>query len=254
MGWRKRSVKSLIIQNQTENKAQFSIQTGEAHAWMIDLARLPIDVQRCERLLDSSEVIRAGIYLNNQDREWFVARRGILRMMLERYTGQPADSIKFERNSHGKLSVSSAPIFFNISHSQDRIALAFGLADQIGIDIERVEPIPDIAELVEKWFSPEEKKGFSLIDPRKKMDAFYHVWTQKEAFIKAVGLGLSFPLQDVCMSVDPDKSGKVIRIRHGQARLWKIAAYALDPGWKVALCLPAEKYQKIICQEISNLR
>jgi 4'-phosphopantetheinyl transferase len=122
------------------------------------------------------------------------------------------------------------------------------LENDIGVDIERVRPLPDLFHLVESWFSLEEQVGLFGLNPALQVEAFFHIWTQKEAFIKAHGEGLSLPLKDFSVSIDPNKPGRLLSIKGGleETSHWKMASYNPEAGWRVALCVRAEAEPEIL--------
>ena len=95
----------------------------------------------------------------------------------------------------------------------------------------------------ETILSPKEQAGLRGLGPEAQVDAFYHTWTQKEAFIKALGTGLNLPLDDFSVSVDPAQPGALLSINGSQAELsrWKMSCHIPNPGWKVAVCVQAER-------------
>jgi 4'-phosphopantetheinyl transferase len=226
----------------------FSLKPGEIHVWLFDLDDPCQTHPTWVQLLSAEEASRSKCFKFDKDRLRFVARRGILRQLLGRYIDMSPASITYQTNPYGKLSFPSHALSFNLSSSQDRLAFAFALEKEVGVDIEHVRPLPDLSRLVEYWFSPEECVSLATLAPADQLDAFYHVWTQKEAFIKAHGEGLTFPLKDFSVSVDPYKPGRLLSIKGGldDASLWKIASYVLEAGWRVAVCVRAEADPKFL--------
>jgi len=195
-----------------------------------------------EWFLSEDEIERSKRYRFEQDRRCFVARRGILRQLLGRYTGLVPAEIAYHLNPYGKLSLSSHPLQFNLSTCQNRFVIAFILEKPVGVDLELVHSFTELDRMAERWFSPVEQAGLSYLVPEFQMDAFFHIWTQKEAFIKAHGEGLSLPLQDFSVSVDPNLPGGLLSIRTGaeDVSAWKIYTHMPVAGWRVAVCVRAD--------------
>jgi 4'-phosphopantetheinyl transferase len=156
--------------------------------------------------------------------------------------------INYLIDPYGKLSLPSHPLCFNLSDSHNRIALAFTLETDVGVDIEQVHPLPDLSRMVERWFSPEERIGLAALAPAVQVEAFYHIWTQKEAFIKAHGEGLSWRLKDFSVSIDPNKPGRLLSIKgtSDEISLWKITSTNPEAGCRVAVCVRAEADMEIL--------
>lgn len=219
-----------------------SIKPGETHVWLFDLNRPDYKQQLWERFLAEEEINRSKLYKYAQDRLRFIARRGILRRLLGRYCVLNPAEINYRNNPYGKLFLLSNPLSFSLSHSEDRIAFAFTLENAVGVDIEQVRPFPDISLMVENWFSSEEQAGLFALAPEVQFEAFYHIWTQKESYLKAHGEGLTLSLKDFSVSVDPDKPGGLISFRgvSEDTYLWKTASNVPEAGWRVAVCVNSE--------------
>ena len=155
------------------------------------------------------------------------------------YTGLEPAELAYHTNPYGKLYLPSHPLKFNLSRSRNRAVFAFPLEKEIGVDIEQVHPLEKLDHMVKRWFSPTEQTGLFALAPEMQMDAFFHVWTQKDAFLKAHGEGLSHPLQDFSVSVDPNKPGGVLSIRDGAGDVsgWKMYTHVPSAGWRVAVCV-----------------
>ncbi len=227
-----------------------SLKPGTIHIWLIEIDDQTHDVLSLEKQLSPEEIERSRHYRFEPDRFRFVIRRGILRQLLGRYIGVVPGDIKYISNSNGKLSLPLHPLQFSVSHSQNRIAYAFSLDQDIGVDIEQVKQLPDLAQMVKTWFSLEECTGIFSLDPSDQLESFYHVWTQKEAFIKVSGEGLSFPLGDFSVSTDPHNSGRLLSIKNGDISQWNMVCMP-EPGWRVAVCIHSKSAPKVEHNNIS---
>jgi len=123
---------------------------------------------------------------------WRVAQlpaKAALHAILPHYTAAPLD---FGANPHGKPYLCHAPeIEFNLSHSQDRALVAVALAVPVGVDIERLRPMPDCLAVGERFFPPSDAAALAAIPPDRREAAFFRRWTRIEAMSKARGVGLS---------------------------------------------------------------
>jgi 4'-phosphopantetheinyl transferase len=101
--------------------------------------------------------------------------------------------------------------------------------------------------MAETWFSPVESARLFTLAPEKQLDGFYHVWTQKEAFVKAHGVGLSLPLDNFSVEVDSDVPGGIQTIRGGSERVsaWKMFTNVPEPGWRLAVCVQTDAVQDV---------
>jgi 4'-phosphopantetheinyl transferase len=230
------------------DKTAIPIKLGEAHLWSFNVELFPTNHTNWERLLSSEEVARSKRFIADRDGKRFVARRGILRQLLGRYLGVDPVEINYQADVNGKLSLPSCPLSFNLSTCEDRIAYVFTLEKDIGVDIEKVRPLPELSLMMKRWFSAEEQSVMAALPSSLKVEAFYHTWTQKEAFIKAQGTGLRQPLADFSVSVDPGKPGGLMSIKNSpnDPHLWKMTCLKPEDGVHVAVCVRAEKEIEIL--------
>lgn len=148
------------------------------------------------RYLDSEERKRARSYQNEKDRFAFILARSGLKRILADYTQSYTDQIRFSYGKYGKphYTFQGRSIEFNLSKSEGYALLAISQSGPVGVDIEKITPIPEIDELIRSHFSDSEAKWIHSFTGNEKWEAFYAVWTRKESIIKASGLGLSCSL------------------------------------------------------------
>ncbi len=230
---------------QDRNNSILSFQPGEIHIWLFNLESFNQDHIFWKRNLDEEEIARSNRYIFEPDRLRFLAGRDILRKLISRYTGIDPAEINYLTNPYGKLFLPFQPLSFNNSNSQDRIVFAFTMEEEIGVDIEHVRLIPDLSGLIDFCFSQEEKIELSFLPPASHLEAFYHVWTQKEAFLKAQSKGLTLSLQDFSVSVDPDKPGKLLNVKDSDASLYQMISSIPESGYRVAVCARMKNKPKV---------
>jgi len=134
--------------------------------------------------------------------ERFVADHGSLRLLLSAYLETDPRKLSLVTNRYGKprLESESCRLRFNMSHSGELTMIAVCLDAEIGIDVEAVRPIPEWADIAVSQFSTGENQSIHAEAPAHRMEAFFRCWTRKEALIKAVGMGLSVPLDSFTVS------------------------------------------------------
>jgi 4'-phosphopantetheinyl transferase len=235
--------------HQSKNIRDFFIKPGEIHVWLVKMDNPARYYSELRKFLSEDEITRLKQYKFELDRQRFIARRGFLRLLLGQYCALPPKSITYQVNPYGKLSSPSCPYSFNLSHSQGVLVFGFSSFPEIGVDIEQVHSNHDLFRLTERWFSPEEQAGLSALPASLQSEAFYHVWTQKEAYIKARGLGLSIRLKDFSVSTDPSKPARLLSIGGGpdDIHFWKLIDVPFEPGWRSAVCVRTERDPVIIC-------
>jgi len=191
-----------------------------------------------ERVLATDELDRAGRFHFSHLRESFVIARGALRCLLGRYLGLHPKSIRFTYSSKGKPALEAgAHIHFNMTHSGSLAAIAITVDCQIGLDLEQVCPLSDMQQVATHFFCSEETAEIMSLQPSERERAFFCCWTRKEAYIKAIGDGLSAPLDGFRVTVLPDTPAQFVRIGHGAADTdaWTLHDLSLALGYAAAL-------------------
>ena len=181
-------------------------------------------------LLSHEELDRHSRFVFERDRRPFLLAHVTARLVLARYTDCDPKSLEFDLNAYGKPRLrpragSPCP-GFNLSHTHGLVALAVAHEEDIGVDVENSHRAADWADLVKNVFTPEEQAGLWRCLPAQRQQRFYELWTLKEAYIKARGMGLSLPLQDFSIRMPENRP---IGIAFG-------AQIADDPaGWRFEL-------------------
>jgi 4'-phosphopantetheinyl transferase len=223
----------------------------------IDLWRVWLDSRDpAERdltgILAPDEVARASRFHFENDRKRFVKCRSALRILLGRYLEIRPSEIRFQYQSNGKPEIAfphhSRGLRFNVSNSAGLAMIAVGSAGALGIDIEKVRPQADFLEIAKRFFSVREVQALLEVSENRRQEAFFACWTRKEAILKAIGMGLSYPLSGFSVSVDPD----------GPAELWEMVETGNAPGrWSLIDVRPGEGYRGALawegrCQRITQ--
>lgn len=240
------------------------METVSSHVWRagpekpellvghVDVWRLSLDAARLEEelslrseaqreVLATDELERASRFHFDRDRVRYVRCRTALRLLLARYLGSTAANIRFTYTTNGKPELAadqnSCRLRFNVSHSENMALIAVGVQDALGIDIEKVRPEVKTAELSERFFSARERAGLRSLPEDMRVAAFYACWARKEAFLKAIGEGLSFPLEDFSVSVEPEKEPRIEEIKGDKnaGQQWSLVDVAADPHFRSAV-------------------
>jgi len=161
----------------------------------------------------------------------------VLRDILSWYLDRKPDQIEFRKNQFGKpFLVDAGPgrLEFNLSHSASLVTVALALQRPIGVDVERIRPLPDLLLVAEDHFAPPERALLAEASPPDRLRAFFTCWTRKEAYIKALGTGLSAPLNTFDASIPAGAPGR--RIESG-AGFWWVADLPLPEGYAGAIAI-----------------
>ncbi len=158
-------------------------------------------------LLTSSERSRAGRLRIESKRRQFVRTRSQLRRVLARYLEAEPLEIEIEAGEHGKLEVIGGPAF-NVSHSGQLAVIAIaasGLCEetQLGVDIERQRSGRPLDRMAQRFFADRESAVYSALEEGERETDFYRRWALKEAYVKALGTGLTYSSRAFVLADDP---------------------------------------------------
>jgi 4'-phosphopantetheinyl transferase len=214
---------------------------SEVHVWKINLAAPPGEVSRLRNFLSAVEREQAARFHFAQNQRRFVVRRAILRRLLAASLETKPDAIQFKILSHGKPQVlgqeSPDGLRFSCSHSADLALVALARGRELGVDLEQHRPLAEAEELAGKFFSSSEISELAALPQPLKMPAFFNGWTRKEAFLKAIGLGLSFPLDRFSVALTPDRSATLLNVAddYEAAQKWTMFSLNVRADYSAAL-------------------
>ncbi len=226
----------------------------EVHLWSVDLKPSPERVEELRRLLTGDEVARADRFHFDRHRRRFIVRRGVLRLLMGRYLERPPPALRFAEGEKGKPFVpqqaaAEERLHFNLSDSKDLALYAVTRGSELGVDVEVLRPMPDALAIAERFFSAEERDRLRRVPPEARARAFFNCWTRKEAYIKAIGEGLSEPLDRFSVTLLLDEPARFVHLGgdRERARGWTlhhlvpeagaVGALALEgAGWRVTAC------------------
>jgi 4'-phosphopantetheinyl transferase len=172
------------------------LSKSEVHVWTVFLDSWKKSFAFFLERLDEEEVVRAAQFRSETKRQRFVIRRFLLKKLLSLYLGIPCKEIHFNYGQHGKPYLSNdSAIRFNTSHSQGLALYIISLQRQVGIDLETIQPVPEIDALLSRWFPSYQTTPLDKLSSQDKLLAFYQLWTTREAYLKALGRGV-IGLQD----------------------------------------------------------
>ena len=203
----------------------------EVHVWRASLEPDAQTLAHHRQLLTAEEQARAERFLFARDRHHFITARAILRTLLGSYLQQDPREVMLTYGGRGKPALAvqrpDTPLEFNLSHSAGLALYAFTLHAQTGVDIEFHRDIQDLRQLAATVFSASELAALDALPATLKKVGFYAAWTRKEAFIKAIGEGVAFPLDRFDVSLTPGEPARLLRI-HGDpvaAQRWQMVAF-----------------------------
>lgn len=181
----------------------------DVHVWAVPLQG---DADRYGAMLSRAELQRLQRFHFADHRRRYQIGHGALREILGGYLGIEPTAVEFTQGPRGKPYLAAKGPFFNLSHS-GKLALIAVAATELGVDLEKVRHLESLTEIARKHFSVGEFAALDALDGAARELAFYRCWTRKEAYIKALGEGLSMPLDSFDVSLD--EHGRLLRCRDG---------------------------------------
>lgn len=226
-----------------------TLRENQIDIWRIHIDGQEVGLQHYRRLLSSEEAQRADRFYFEEHRRRFTWARAAMREILSRYIGLAPQQLAFSYGTAGKPELSGelerTGIKFNLSHSNDigLLAVTRGLA--VGIDIELINSKFASDEIAECFFSASEIRHLRALPPAERVDAFFACWTRKEAYIKALGEGLSVPLDSFEVAFGPGIAAALLQVRADPCELTRWSMYDLDTvtGYKAALVVEGREHR-----------
>ena len=211
-------------------------QPAAVDLWTLWLQSWDID----DKFLSQEERVRARRFHFDRDRNRFTRCRSWLRMVLGGYLGLDPATVRFEYGARGKPSVArdqnANSLHFNLAHSGDFGLLGVAVGRRVGVDIEQVDRLRDHIQVAERYFSRREAADLRALPPALQREGFAACWTRKEAFIKALGLGLSLPLSDFSVAVHPHEVPAIHELPADQQDVnWSVQDLPAPEGYRAAL-------------------
>jgi 4'-phosphopantetheinyl transferase len=211
-----------------------ALAADEVHVWRVPLDSVSESDDVVMTTLSAAERERASGFRFKGDRDRFVRSRAALRMILASYLSTAPEALVFREGAHGKPFIDSladaVPLRFNLSHSDNLALVAVACRREVGIDVERVRPVSDMAGIAARFFSPFEQQTLDRAAPADRLRAFFATWVLKEAYLKACGDGLVRRLSDFDVMAGDDEPPRLLEVRDrpGDAARWTLRR--LDPG------------------------
>ncbi|MGC5328104.1 4'-phosphopantetheinyl transferase family protein [Brevibacillus sp. SYSU BS000544] len=168
----------------------------------------------------------------------------LIRLIISDKYELPFQEITFMYNSHGKPFLSlDRGLSFNISHSGKWVVAIVGKRHLVGIDIEEIRPIE--MEVARRFFAPEEYSDLKEKDERERLLFFYDLWTLKESYVKAIGRGLTIPLDSFVIQRKDLFGQFVIRQKHSPHNFF-FQQYDIDKEYKLSACATTDTFPESI--------
>lgn len=218
---------------------QFALSAGGCHVWW---ARPSLATGNHERFLSSVEQDRRAGFRRKVDRDRFSTAAALLRLVVSQTVGCRPDAVRISRvcpdcgRSHGKPRVIGHDLAVSVSHSGDRVAVACGRLDEVGVDVEEIGANFDPLLLAKEVLAPAEEIAFNSLPDVQRTWGLLNYWTRKESVLKATGVGMRVPFSTVHVSA-PFHPPKLLAHDHDPDTVPTMSLAALSPGAGYVACL-----------------
>jgi 4'-phosphopantetheinyl transferase len=227
---------------------RWQLNEANVHVWASRLNK-PVDrISNLERTLSPDERARATRFHFDRDRNRFIVGRGLLRTIVGSYLDADPAQLRFAYSPRGKphLTGASRPpkLNFNIAHSNDLILIALTRVDTIGIDVEWIDYALDFENIAGYFFTAHERETLLALPKGLRRLAFYNLWTRKEAYLKATGVGLA-DFDKIDVSFLPDEPVQILSVQGNPqaAERWTMLDLTPASEYKAAVVAAAKDQQ-----------
>lgn len=220
---------------------------GEVHLWQIHQIAPDDEILRGRSVLSPEEVERADRFYFDKHRRQFIVAHAAMGTILSSYLNISPSDVAFSYGPKGKPAFSAelekSGIRFNLSHSGDYALLGITRNHILGVDIEFINHEFGTEEIATSFFSPAEIETLQAVPQAQKAPVFFSCWTRKEAYIKAVGDGLSIPLDSFDVAFAPGAQPALLRVQVPEHQFWKMYDLPAPEGYKAALVVEGENHK-----------
>jgi 4'-phosphopantetheinyl transferase len=171
---------------------RFELTDRTVHVHTVRLRGPDTVATQFHAILTPDERVRAARFRFPHLQHAFILARGALRILLGRYLQADPGAIALQYGPSGKPALADpTSLRFNLSHSADLALFAFASDCEVGIDVERIRPLPDMEQIAIRQFRAQEAAELLALPAGRREPAFFRCWTRMEAVGKALGEGLS---------------------------------------------------------------
>lgn len=228
-----------------EPPAALKLRAGEVHVWRIGLEQQDDLLERFRVMLEPEELDRASRFRFERLQRHFLVSRGFLRHVLARYTEAKPEELRFAYNDYGKPSLNGEhSLRFNMSHSHEVALVAVARDAALGLDVEYIRADFATEEIAKRFFSRREAETLASLPKEEMVAAFFRCWTRKEAYIKAIGKGLSQPLDRFDVTLASNEPAALLRADAEDTMEWSLSD--VDVGSDYASALAVEGTPSVI--------
>jgi 4'-phosphopantetheinyl transferase len=215
----------------------------QVHVWRVCLNHSPTTTPRFSGILSPDEQERAARFNFEKNRNQFIEARAALRFILSGYLKLSPQELEFSYGAYGKPALANGQsdnkLRFSLSRRDGLALIAVAYGREVGVDVEYVRPDLPLLEVAEASFSSAELATLRSLPQHSRTAGFYNCWTRKEAYVKARGEGVSFPLKQFDVSLNPGAPATLLEIRDDDDEIdrWTLQELSVSENYLGALAV-----------------
>ncbi|MGB5179204.1 MAG: 4'-phosphopantetheinyl transferase superfamily protein [Gammaproteobacteria bacterium] len=235
---------------QSDNPQLLQRLQQQVHVWLA----CPEDITDADRLQEYQSLLSAGEreryqrFHYDSDRHHYLVAHALLRRVLSAYVDVDPSSWHFSSNQYGRPEISAPDIAprlrFNLTHTTGLVACVVTLEVDCGIDVERLSARGKPMAIAEKMFAASEKQVLKRLDGEALQDRFFTYWTLREAYCKALGVGIANARKDYCF-VEQDTGQWGIR--------FDVASSDASRHWQLAIMKPTDEHVMALAIRVAGM-
>ncbi len=232
-----------------KNPGNYLLNDQNVHLWLATQNIENDYIASLYAILSNDEKERANRFYFEKDRNSYIVSRALLRILIGKYLNQKPDSIIFKYAKYDKPYISEhlnyLNLQFNVSHSHGKVLIGFTKIRNIGVDIELVRTLEGAADIVNRNFSQYERHIYNSLPKSLQDRAFFNCWTRKEAFIKAIGKGLTYPLDAFTVSIAPMEEARLLDVKNDsqEKEKWILKDIGINADYVAAMVIESGECQ-----------
>jgi 4'-phosphopantetheinyl transferase len=209
---------------------------SKIHLWQYPIGDPPdaLHLAHARKLLNDEEKTRCAAFHRGKNGAEYALSHAMLRLVLSEYAPVRPEEWRFLTGEKGKPEIASpaldAPLYFNLSHTDGFAACVAGRVRQLGVDVEKINRKASHQELAKRFFAPGEYEYLRSLPPNLQREAFFRIWTLKEAYIKAEGKGLAIPLDSFHFRFSAGNPAEVTLASNAESNPHAWSFFEVQPG------------------------
>jgi 4'-phosphopantetheinyl transferase len=242
--------------------AMLDLDPTQIHLWQYPIGKTPVaeHLAYAMTLLSDAEKQRCAAFYFEKHRTEYALSHAILRLVLAEYAPVNPREWQFRTGAWGKPEIAAPvldpPLWFNLSHTDGFIACVTGRVRELGVDVENLNRMTSCGEIAKHSFAAPEVEYLRNLPPALQRDAFFRIWTLKEAYIKAEGKGLSIPLDSFHFSYsgNPLKATLMLASQSNPDN-WSFFEFQPGPDYRISIGARRAEHRElhVYCHEAAPL-